>query len=116
VKIFLLLLFPLLALADIKSEAFQIQINDRSMSVITPDKERSLFAVIVENRSLTNQIGKFTINGKNVKFISILAGKSETVEIENKSDYSVVFVPLSPAFQDVELKFGKKAYEVPSKE
>ncbi|HXH74434.1 MAG TPA: hypothetical protein VNJ08_05690 [Bacteriovoracaceae bacterium] len=112
----MLIFFPFMVLAESRSDAFIIQINDRSMSVVSPDKLRPLFAVVVENRSLSDQVGKFTIKGKIVKFVSILSGKSETVEIENKSNNSVVFVPVAPAFQDVELKFGKKAYEIPSKE
>lgn len=97
------------------SEVFIITINDRSMAVICPEKSRPFYAVIVENRSLSNQIGKFIVGGKPVKFVSIPAGKSETVEFENKSAEAVYFIPVSPAFQEVELKFGKKAYEIPPK-
>lgn len=115
-KFLFLILFPLFAMADVKTEAFVIQINDRNMKVISPEKQRTLFSVMVENGSLSNQVGKFMVKGKTVKFVSVLSGKSETVEIENKSEAPVVFVPVSPAFQDVELRFGKKAYEIPSKE
>jgi hypothetical protein len=100
----------------VSNEAFIIQINDRSMSVVTPTTKRALFSVVVENRSLSDQIGKFTANGKILKFVSVKTGASETVELENKTAAQVVFVPVSPAFQEVELIFGKKAYEIPSKE
>ncbi len=82
----------------------------------SPGKSRALFAVIIENHSLSDQVGKFMINGKNVNYVSIASGKSETIEIENKSASNLVFMPMSPAFQEVELKFGKKVYEIPSKE
>jgi hypothetical protein len=114
-KWFLLLLISLNVLGA-SNEAFIIQINDRSMSVITPVTKRALFSVIVENRSLSDQIGKFTANGKILKFVSVKTGSSETVELENKTPSQVIFVPVSPAFQEVELIFGKKAYEIPSKE
>jgi hypothetical protein len=114
-KWFLLLLISLNAVGA-SNEAFIIQINDRSMSVITPVTKRALFSVIVENRSLSDQIGKFTANGKILKFVSVKPGSSETVELENKTPSQVIFVPVSPAFQEVELIFGKKAYEIPSKE
>lgn len=114
-KWFLLLLISLNVLGA-SNEAFIIQINDRSMSVITPVTKRALFSVIVENRSLSDQIGKFTANGKILKFVSVKPGSSETVELENKTPSQVIFVPVSPAFQEVELIFGKKAYEIPSKE
>lgn len=111
-----LLLFPLISLAQTKSESFIIQIQDRSMNVISPEKMRSQFSVIVDNRSLSDQIGKLVVSGKVLKFVSVKSGKTTTVEVENKSASPVTFVPVSPAFQDVELRFGKKAYEIPSKE
>ena len=111
-----LVFLPLFALAQVKSDTFVVQINDRSMSVLSPEKKKDLYSVIVENRSLSDQIGKFTVGKKLLKYVSVKSGKTETVEIENKTGRSVFFVPVSPAFQDVELLFGKKAYEVPSKE
>jgi hypothetical protein len=116
-KWWLVLLFcPLICFAQVKTEGFIIQINDRSMNVFSPEKRRPMFAVIVENHSLSDQVGKFMVGSKILKFISVQSGKTETVEIENKSTSSVVFVPVSPAFQEVPLMFGKKAYEIPSKE
>lgn len=75
-----------------------------------------MFSVIVENKSLSDQIGKFIVGNKILKFVSVQSGKTESVEIENKSQSPVIFVPVSPAFQEVPLNFGKKAYEIPSKE
>ncbi len=116
-KFVFLLLFPIMATAaQLKPGTFVVQINDRSMNVWAMEKKKPLFAVIVENRSLSDQIGKFVVNGQAIKFVSVKSGMSETVEIENKINANVVFVPVSPSFQDVELIFGKKAYEVPSKE
>lgn len=115
-KFLFLLLLPLLAHAQVKTEGFVIQINDRSMSVLSPAKKRNLFSVIVENRSLSDQVGKFQVAGKTLKHVSVQSGKSEVVEIENKTDTPVLFIPVSPAFQEVPLLFGKKAYEIPSKE
>ncbi len=111
-----LLLFPVLVYAQVKPDTFVIQINDRSMKVLCPEKKRDLFSVIVENHSLSDQVAKFTVGKKLLKYVSVKSGNSETVEIENKTAGALFFVPVSPAFQDVELIFGKKAYEVPSKE
>lgn len=104
-----------LALAQPKTETFVVQIHDRSMSVLAPDKHRNVFAVLVENHSLSDQLGKFIVQGKLLKYVSVKPGNTESVEIENKTSSNVVFVPVSPAFQEVELLFGKKAYEIPSK-
>ncbi|HXH30533.1 MAG TPA: hypothetical protein VNJ01_06955 [Bacteriovoracaceae bacterium] len=114
-KLWSLLLLPMLAFAQVKPESFIIQISDQSMNVLSPPAHRTTFSVIVDNRALTDQVGKFTVLGKNLKFISVKTGQTETIEIENKSSDPVVFVPVSPAFQEVELLFGKKAYEIPSK-
>jgi hypothetical protein len=115
-KYFLILFFPIMAFSQVKTAGFIIQVNDRSVYVLSPEKKNPLFSVIVENRSLSDQVGKFIVGSKILKFVSVASGKSETVEIENKSQSPVVFVPVSPAFQEVPLLFGKKAYEIPSKE
>ena len=112
----LLLLIPLISFAAPKTEVFIIQVMDRRMSVLSPDTERKIFSVIVENRSLSDQVGRFESRGKLLKYVAVPSGKSESVEIENTSGSPVTFIPVSPAFQEVELTFGKKAYEVPPKE
>lgn len=115
-KLWFLILFPLLSFAQVRPEGFIIQVNDRSMYVLSPEKKKAIFSVIVENRSLSDQVGKFIVGNKILKFISVKSGKTETIELENKSSSPVVFIPVSPAFQEVPLNFGKKAYEIPSKE
>jgi hypothetical protein len=109
------LFFSFMVKANPKTETFVVQIFDRSMKVLSPEKRREIFSVLVENRSLSDQIGKFIVNGKIIKFVSVKSGITESVEIENKTSSNVVFVPVSPAFQEAELIFGKKAYEIPSK-
>jgi hypothetical protein len=115
-RFWFLLLFPVLSFAQVKPEGFIIQIGDRNMYVLSPEKKKNMFAVIVENRSLSDQVGKFVVGNKILKFISVKSGKTESTEIENKTEAHVVFIPVSPAFQEVPLYFGKKAYEIPSKE
>jgi hypothetical protein len=104
-----------MAWGQVKTEGFIIEIQDRSMRVLSPEKKRQMFSVIIDNKSLTDQIGKFVAGNKTLKFVSVPSGKSEVVEIENKSSQNVSFIPVSPAFQDISLEHGKKAYEVPSK-
>lgn len=104
-----------LAFGQSKTETFVIQIQDRSISILSPEKRKPVYSVLVENRSLSDQLGKFTVQGKILKYVSVKSGMTEPVEIENKTGANVIFVPVSPAFQEVELQFGKKAYEIPSK-
>lgn len=110
-----LILLTLNAWAQPVPETFIIQINDRNMVILSPEKKRNPFTVVVENRSLSEQLGKFTVNGKLLKYVTVKSGSTEPVEIENKSGTNVFFVPVSPAFQEAELIFGKKAYEIPPK-
>ena len=114
-RFWFLLLLPVLSFAQVKAEGFIIQINDRSMSVLSPMKKKAMFSVLVENRSLSDQVGKFVVGSKILKFVAVKSGKNEAIEIENKTSEPVVFIPVSPAFQEVPLMFGKKAYEIPSK-
>jgi hypothetical protein len=111
----LLFMWSTMVMAGPKVETFVIQILDRSMTVISPEEKKNVFSVLVENRSLSDQIGKFTVEGKLLKYVSVKSGVTESVEIENKTSSHVIFVPVSPAFQEVELLFGKKVYEIPSK-
>lgn len=115
-KLVLFFLILSSAMAAPKPETFVIQLHDRSMTVLSPENRRPIFSVLVENRSLSVQVGKFMVQGKILKYISIRPGTTEPVEIENKTSSNVFFVPVSPAFQEVELLFGKKVYEIPPKE
>jgi hypothetical protein len=115
-KFWFLLLLPCLSWAQVKTEGFIIQLNDRSVYVLSPEKKKAMFFIIVENKSLSDQVGKFMVGSKIIKFVSVQSGKTETIEVENKTSTPVVFIPVSPAFQEVPLHFGKKAYEIPSKE
>ena len=114
ILVLLLTMFPAVAFTAPKTETFIIQVMDRKISVISPETERKLFSVIVENKSLSDQVARFESKGRLLKYIAIPSGRSESIEIENTAGTPVVFVPVNPAFQEVELIFGKKAYEVPS--
>jgi hypothetical protein len=115
-KLLMFLFLASNAFADVKVEAFIIQLKDRSLHVLAPQKKRDFYPVIVENLSLSDYLGKFSVDGKLLKYVAVKPGKSETVEIENKTGRNVIFTPVSPAFQEVELIFGKRSYEIPSKE
>jgi len=116
-KIFcFLLMMSNVVWATPKTEVFYIRVSDRKIEVNSPEKKSQIFSVIVENRSLTDQIGKFVAGDQTLKFVSVAAGKTESVDLLNKTSKNVLFVPISPAFQEVELVFGKKAYEIPPKE
>ena len=116
-KMFLLLnILTVHALAAPQIDSFFIKVDDRKIEVNAPKKRTTIFSVIVENKSLTDQVAKFVAGSETLKFINVPSGKTESIELFNKTNKNVFFVPVSPAFQEIELVFGKKAYEIPSKE
>ena len=94
--------------------AFILKLTDKGISIQSPDKTLKIFSVIIENQSLTDQVAKLVVGDDVVKYVRLNSGRSETVEIENKTAKTIFFVPVSPSFQEVELKFGKKQYEIPA--
>lgn len=113
--LFLLVLIAVPSWGQTHNPTFIIKLTDAGLRISAPEKKMKMFSVIVENNSLSDQVAKFVTNNQNLKFMTVEAGKSQTVEIENKGGASVFFVPISPSFQEVELIFGKKTYEVPPK-
>ncbi len=111
----LVLLLPVLVFAmNAKPNTFIVSMMDRRVQIISPEKISATFTVIVENKSLSKLIGKFSTPEGALKYISIESGATETIEIVHKIGTQIFFVPLSPAFQEVELIVGKKEYEIPS--
>ena len=72
--------------------------------------------VIITNNTHTKLVGRVvTKEGYIIKNVAIEANKSVSVPIKEIKNKRVFFVPLIPAFQDVELILGKKSYEIPPK-
>jgi len=117
-------LFIILAINLVFSRAFAIETSngfvvsayDDRFRVISPEKFRSPMEVIVENKTLVRLIGKVIINNKtNAGFTSIETDKYQRIMVNLKKGDLLHFVPLSPAFQEVELIVGNKTYEIPPK-
>ncbi len=107
----LLFIIPLRTFAV---ESFRVTIYDRSVKLEAPAKVAKVYSVIVENKSLSDVVGKFHSHGEDLKFVSIKASRSRSVEFAHQTNQLVYFKILSPAFQELALEVGKKAYEVPS--
>jgi len=61
-------------------------------------------------------IGKVSIYpSKKEHFLTIEPKKHLALEISAKKGDRIFFIPLAPAFQDIELIFGLQAYEIPPK-
>ncbi len=102
--------------ASEKSEAFLIYAHQEYFKVLSPTNSSQNISVIIENKTLTNLIGKIRDDqGKNHVFLSIPPNETKSYLINNFSSYkSLAFYPLSPPFQEIVLKPGLKSYEIPS--
>ncbi len=99
------------------ADAFIVTIFDQSIKIVSPQKYTKKVSVTVNNKTLSNIRGKI-VNKKNdvtVKNLNVRAGKTLSVEIAIRKKGHFVFIPLSPAFQEVDLIVGNKAYEIPPK-
>lgn len=97
-------------------DGFLVSAYDDRFKVISPEKFKPTMEVIVENKTLVRLIGKLTINkSSNVSFISVDSEKYQKAYVKLKKGDVLHFVPLSPAFQEVELIVGNKNYEIPPK-
>ena len=104
------------AFAIESSNGFVVSAYDDRFRVISPEKFRSPMEVIVENKTLVRLIGKVIINNKtNAGYTSIETDKYQRIMVNLKKGDLLHFVPLSPAFHEVELIVGNKTYEIPPK-
>lgn len=95
---------------------FLVTGHDDRFRVISPDKFKSPMEVIVENKTLVRLIGKVMVNNKtNAGFASVESDKYQRIMVPIKKGDVLHFIPLSPAFQEVELIVGNKTYEIPPK-
>ncbi|MBY0517335.1 MAG: hypothetical protein K2P81_10525 [Bacteriovoracaceae bacterium] len=113
-KIFIF--FILISLPALAVDAFKIHMQERNVIVDSPNTVTSQYAVIIDNSSLSNIIGKFYAGNTDLKFVNVKAGQSKSVEFKNPGKEIVHFRPLAPAFQAIELVAGKKTYEIPPKQ
>ncbi len=98
------------------SEAFIVKLYNTSIRVISPDHFVESISVIVENKSTSKMIGKLVREkGEVVNFFSLLPEEHGAVETKITKEQRLFYVPVSPAFQTIELLFGKDAYEIPPK-
>jgi hypothetical protein len=115
--VYLIFLFlPLSAFAVESHDGFLISAYDDRFKVISPEKFKTPMEIIVENKTLVRLVGKITINHQViVSFSSVDSEKYQRIMVNLKKGDILHFVPLSPAFQEVELVVGNKTYEIPPK-
>ncbi len=97
-------------------EGFLITAFDENFKVVSPTKFKPAMEVIVENKTHIKLIGKLVVNNsKTVHFYTVAPQDYQKIIVNLKKDDVLHFIPLSPAFQEVELIVGNKNYEIPPK-
>lgn len=97
-------------------DGFLVSAYDDRFKVVSPAKYKADMVVIIENKTLVRLVGKLLVNNqKSIQLISIDPEKYQKLIVKLKKGDILHFVPLSPAFQEVELIIGNKNYEIPAK-
>ena len=110
-------LFLFQANAYERSDAFIVTAYSEKIAIVAPPKFDPKLNVIVVNKTLIKLLGKIeTGSGKVLAYVSVPSGKSQSIEVGNKLNEPVFFIPMAPAFQRVQLNVGSKPYEIPPKE
>jgi len=114
-KIFFVLLFGFKLAFSIESlDGFLITAKDDHFVVVSPENFKDKMEVIIENKTQAKLTGKILLNQKQVKaYVSVLPDKYSKSFIHLRKNDILHFVPLIPAFQEVELIVGRKKYEIP---
>lgn len=113
-KILIVMQFSTHAFGIESLDGFLVSAYDDRFVVISPEKFKSTMEVIIENKTLVRLVGKLTINrSTNASYISVESDKFQKANVKLKKGDLLHFVPLSPAFQEVELIVGNKKYDIP---
>jgi len=112
-----LALFSLLFSLSLRSaelqETFVVTMYDKFVKVVAPDKYHSRLSVILENKSLVKIYGKIEYGTSDPIFTAIYPQESRSIDIKPSESDKIIFTPMSPPFQEIELIFGRKSYEIP---
>ena len=111
----ILLLWAVIAHPYAKSEAFIITMEDDRVQVLSPPKWHKKMAVIINNNTLIKVVGKLATNvsGKVISYITLWPRTSRGMEVSFSKESKIVFVPMAPPLQELDLIIGNKAYEIP---
>ena len=98
------------------AEAFTVTFLGEKVRVVSPKTPNEFIAMILINRSMHKIIGKVhNLKTNKEDFFSVDVDSELTLKVDGKIEDIINIVPLSPPGQEVELRTGKEAYEIPAK-
>lgn len=100
----------------VAKETFIIEFSSTQISIISADKVREEYNVIVKNRMMTPLKARIeSLDLKKLIPVSVPINKDRTYKIKWGKDINYRFLPLSPPFEEIRLKVGQEKYEIPPK-
>lgn len=108
-----LYLFSTSSFAQEYADAFVLEVFDEYVKVLSPKKEAKMVSVVLLNKTLSKLYAKVATDDKDLKYMAIEPQKTKSYTISGTDFKKLMFVPLSPTFQEIELVYGRKAYEIP---
>jgi len=117
-KILLFFAISINIFAQGPSYSFIIKFDHSKVYVTSPKEITKDLSVIIENNTLGPIWGNILGENSNpIEFLGIPSLKTKSISLKNyKKDQIYYFVPLSPAFQKIILKFDRSSYEIPPAE
>jgi hypothetical protein len=99
-----------------RSYAFIVKMHGEYVKVVSPKSYTDDTTVIIENKTLSRIYGKIvTQSGRLISYFAVPSAKVRSFPLKLKNGERAYVVPLAPAFQSFELKFGNISYEIPPK-
>ena len=96
------------------SGPFLVTIFDDKIRVVSPDRHSPHLHATFHNRAVSKIVGKVqTLGGRVLDYINLNPGESRSISIGHIGKEAILYYPLAPAFQEVELIVGKATYEIP---
>lgn len=114
--ILVLALFSIInAQAAKQAHSFIVEVKDRSIKVTSPSKKLDVVSVVIKNDTFDKIISVLKSKDKVIKRFVLQSQGEQVIEVDLRNNQTLYYVPISPPFESVELKFKQRPYEVPEK-
>jgi len=98
-------------------EGFVVTFYDKKVKIVAPANAASDLAVALENITLGPLAGKLvTGTGELITYFTLESKAHKNIIVGEHLKKRVFIIPLNPPGQDIELKLGQSAYEIPPSE
>ncbi len=106
-----------ISFGDEERDGFVVTFFDKKVKVLTPTKEGAEVGLSLENSTLGQLSGK-VISGTSevIAYFTLETHGHRNISVGAYLKKRVFVIPLNPPGQEIELKIGRPAYEIPPSE